>query len=81
MAHFIWKNISKIHDILKFKLLVILFGNVVHVGERDCSMQRRHQKLIEESPAIALDEKTRARLVDVTVKATKFIGYENAGTF
>ena len=57
------------------------FGNVVHVGERDCSMQRRHQKLIEESPAIALDEKTRARLLDIAVKATKFIGYENAGTF
>lgn len=57
------------------------FGNVVHVGERDCSMQRRHQKLIEESPAIALDDKTRARLLDIAVKATKFIGYENAGTF
>jgi len=57
------------------------FGNVVHIGERDCSMQRRHQKLIEESPAIALDEKTRARLLDIAVKATKFIGYENAGTF
>jgi len=57
------------------------FGNVVHIGERDCSMQRRHQKLIEESPAIALDDKTRARLHEVAVKATKYIGYENAGTF
>ncbi|MDD3463182.1 MAG: acetyl-CoA carboxylase biotin carboxylase subunit [Sulfurospirillaceae bacterium] len=56
-------------------------GNVVHVGERDCSMQRRHQKLIEESPAIALDAKTRANLLEIAVKATKFIGYENAGTF
>ncbi|MBV5279253.1 MAG: acetyl-CoA carboxylase biotin carboxylase subunit [Campylobacteraceae bacterium] len=56
-------------------------GNVVHIGERDCSMQRRHQKLIEESPAIALDEKTRTRLLEIAVKATKFIGYENAGTF
>ena len=56
-------------------------GNVVHIGERDCSMQRRHQKLIEESPAIALDEKTRANLHAVAVKATKHIGYENAGTF
>ena len=56
-------------------------GNVVHIGERDCSMQRRHQKLIEESPAIALDDKTRARLHEVAVKATKYIGYENAGTF
>ncbi|WP_067178325.1 acetyl-CoA carboxylase biotin carboxylase subunit [Sulfurospirillum sp. UCH001] len=57
------------------------YGNVVHIGERDCSMQRRHQKLIEESPAIALDDKTRARLHEVAVKATKYIGYENAGTF
>ncbi|ACZ13210.1 acetyl-CoA carboxylase biotin carboxylase subunit [Sulfurospirillum deleyianum] len=57
------------------------FGNVVHIGERDCSMQRRHQKLIEESPAIALDDKTRTRLHEVAVKATKYIGYENAGTF
>ncbi|WP_442765078.1 acetyl-CoA carboxylase biotin carboxylase subunit [Sulfurospirillum cavolei] len=56
-------------------------GNVVHIGERDCSMQQRHQKLIEESPAIALDDKTRARLHEVAVKATKYIGYENAGTF
>ncbi len=56
-------------------------GNVVHIGERDCSMQRRHQKLIEESPAVALDEKTRADLLAVAVKAAKYIGYENAGTF
>ncbi len=56
-------------------------GNAIHIGERDCSMQRRHQKLIEESPAVVLDEKTRARLHEVAVKATKFIGYENAGTF
>ncbi|MDX1809315.1 MAG: acetyl-CoA carboxylase biotin carboxylase subunit [Sulfurospirillaceae bacterium] len=56
-------------------------GNAIHIGERDCSMQRRHQKLIEESPAIALDEKTRKNLHDVAIKAVKFIGYENAGTF
>ena len=56
-------------------------GNVVHIGERDCSMQRRHQKLIEESPAIALDQVTRERLLAVAVKATKAIGYHNAGTF
>lgn len=56
-------------------------GNAIHIGERDCSLQRRHQKLIEESPAIALDEETRKRLHETAVKATKYIGYENAGTY
>lgn len=57
------------------------YGNVIHVGERDCSMQRRHQKLIEESPAIILDEETRQKLRQSAVKATKAIGYTGAGTF
>ena len=56
-------------------------GNALHIGERDCSLQRRHQKLIEESPAEILDEKTRKNLHEVAVKAVKYIGYENAGTF
>lgn len=56
-------------------------GNVVHVGERDCSMQRRHQKLIEESPAVILDEATRANLHETAVRAAKAIGYAGAGTF
>lgn len=56
-------------------------GNAIHIGERDCSMQRRHQKLIEESPAVLLDEQTRKNLHQTAIKATKAIGYENAGTF
>ena len=55
-------------------------GNVIHLGERDCSLQRRHQKLIEESPAIILDEKTREKLLETAVKAAKAIGYYSAGT-
>jgi acetyl-CoA carboxylase biotin carboxylase subunit len=66
---------------IEVQILGDAHGNAVHVGERDCSLQRRHQKLIEESPAAILDEKTRANLHDVAVKAVKFIGYENAGTF
>jgi len=56
-------------------------GNVLHIGERDCSMQRRHQKLIEESPAVALTPQIRAELHASAVRATKFIKYEGAGTF
>lgn len=56
-------------------------GNIVHFGERDCSMQRRHQKLIEESPAVILSEKTRKTLHETAVKAAKAIGYSGAGTF
>ena len=56
-------------------------GNAIHIGERDCSMQRRHQKLIEESPAIVLDEARRKELLESAVRATKHIGYEGAGTF
>lgn len=56
-------------------------GNAIHVGERDCSLQRRHQKVIEESPARILNEDTRKRLLEVAVKATKYLKYEGAGTF
>lgn len=56
-------------------------GNAIHIGERDCSLQRRHQKVIEESPAILLNDETRANLHDVAVRATKYLKYEGAGTF
>jgi acetyl-CoA carboxylase biotin carboxylase subunit len=56
-------------------------GNAIHIGERDCSLQRRHQKVIEESPAILLNDETRAKLLEVAVKATKYLEYEGAGTF
>jgi len=57
------------------------YGNAIHVGERDCSMQRRHQKLIEESPAVVLDDTRRKELHEAAVRATKFLKYEGAGTF
>lgn len=56
------------------------YGNVVHLGERDCSIQRRHQKLIEEAPSPAIDEKTRKEMGAAAVRAAKAINYEGAGT-
>jgi acetyl-CoA carboxylase biotin carboxylase subunit len=56
-------------------------GNAVYLGERDCSMQRRHQKIIEEAPAPGLDEKTRRNIGERCAKACREIGYRGAGTF
>lgn len=56
-------------------------GNVVHLGDRDCSMQRRHQKVIEEAPAPNIDEAARQQVFDACVRACQEIGYRGAGTF
>jgi len=55
-------------------------GNVIHLGERDCSVQRRHQKLIEESPCPIMSQKDRDNIGDAAVRAAKAVGYANAGT-
>jgi acetyl-CoA carboxylase, biotin carboxylase subunit len=55
-------------------------GHVVHLGERECSVQRRHQKLIEESPSPAIDDLLRADMAAIAVKGAKSVGYENVGT-
>ena len=56
------------------------FGNVMQLGERDCSIQRRHQKMIEESPSCAITEETRKKMGETAVLAAKTVGYESAGT-
>ncbi len=65
---------------IEIQIMADSFGNVVHLGERDCSVQRRHQKLIEESPAPGVSAKLRRKIGDVAVRAAKAFKYENAGT-
>ena len=65
---------------IEFQILADKYGNVVHLGERDCSIQRNHQKMIEESPSIALSDELRREMGEAAVKAAKAAGYTNAGT-
>jgi acetyl-CoA carboxylase, biotin carboxylase subunit len=65
---------------IEFQILADEHGNVVHLGERDCSVQRRHQKLVEESPSPAVSEELRAELGGKVVQALQRVGYQNAGT-
>ncbi|HKE84567.1 MAG TPA: acetyl-CoA carboxylase biotin carboxylase subunit [Vicinamibacterales bacterium] len=66
---------------IEFQVIGDHHGNVVHLGERECSIQRRHQKLIEEAPSPALSEKIRRKMGGVVVDAAKAVQYTNAGTF
>ena len=65
---------------IEFQILADKYGNVIHLGERDCSIQRNHQKMIEESPSIALNSELREKMGYAAVTAAKAAGYENAGT-
>ncbi len=65
---------------IEIQILADEHGNAVHLGERDCTVQRRNQKVLEETPAEVIDEKTRTKMGEVAVKAVKEIGYTNAGT-
>jgi acetyl-CoA carboxylase biotin carboxylase subunit len=66
---------------IEFQVLADSHGNAIHLGERDCSMQRRHQKVIEEAPAPGITEKMRKRMGKVCAEACRRIGYRGAGTF
>lgn len=66
---------------IEFQILGDQFGNVIHLGERECSIQRRHQKLLEESPSRALTDKMRRKMGHIVIDAAKAVQYTNAGTF
>ncbi len=76
---YIEKYIEKPRHI-EVQIIGDMYGNVVALGERECSIQRRHQKLIEESPSVAVDDNIRERLLKTAVTATAGIGYQSAGT-
>lgn len=65
---------------IEFQIMADSFCNVIYLGERDCSIQRRHQKVLEEAPSVFLDEKLREKMGKAAVSAAKAAGYENAGT-
>lgn len=65
---------------IEVQILGDSFGNIVHLGERDCSLQRNNQKVLEESPSVAIGATLRKKMGDAAVRAAKAVGYENAGT-
>ena len=65
---------------IEFQILADRSGHVIHLGERDCSIQRRHQKVLEESPCAVISEELRQKMGAAAVQAAKAVGYENAGT-
>ncbi|RKY39957.1 MAG: acetyl-CoA carboxylase biotin carboxylase subunit [Candidatus Omnitrophota bacterium] len=65
---------------IEFQILADNYGNIIHLGERDCTIQRRHQKLIEEAPSLRVDKELREKMGRAAVKCAKSIGYKGAGT-
>ena len=65
---------------IEFQILADEYGNIVHLGERDCTIQRKHQKIIEETPSIVLDEKLRNKMGSIAIKVAEISGYTSCGT-
>jgi len=65
---------------IEFQILADHYGNIIHLGERECSIQRKHQKLIEEAPSVALNKKLRERMGNAAIESVSAVGYQGAGT-
>ncbi len=76
---FLEKYIERPHHI-EFQILADKHGHIIHLGERDCSIQRRHQKIIEIAPSLVLDKNLRARMGEAAIAVAKAVNYDNAGT-
>lgn len=76
---YIEKYIEKPRHV-EFQIMADKFGNVIHLGERDCSIQRRHQKVLEEAPCSVISPELRRQMGETAVRAARSVGYENAGT-
>ncbi len=76
---FIEKFLERPHHI-EIQLVADKYGNIIHLGERDCSIQRRHQKLIEIAPSLLLTEEVRQKMGEAAIKIAKAVGYDNVGT-
>ncbi len=78
---FTWRNTWRTRRHIEFQILADKSGNVVHLGERDCSIQRRHQKLLEEAPSPRMTSVLRETMGNAAIQGAKAVKYENAGTF
>ncbi len=75
-----WRKLIERPRHIEIQILADSHGNVIHLGERECSIQRRHQKLIEESPSVAVDEALRQKMGELSVQAARAVNYVSAGT-
>ena len=80
MARCIWRKWSKARGTSSFSCWAISHGNIIHLGERECSLQRRRQKLVEECPSPVLSSGLRQKMGEMAVRAAQAVNYTNAGT-
>ena len=80
MMKYMWNDYIQNPKHIEVQILGDTHGNIVHLYERDCSVQRRHQKVVEVAPSVSLSEDLRERICEAAVKLAKNVNYVNAGT-